>query len=118
MTYGIGARMRAARHMAGIRSVEALAEKLRERGVLGLEVTTLRTIEREERRPEFKELREIAEACDLDVAFFTADFARLPEISEDPRRVIAEETTAALERARRRRKDNDEGSEPHREAGQ
>jgi transcriptional regulator with XRE-family HTH domain len=102
--FGTGARMRAARHLAGYSRVEDLAEAINQEG---LRTTVLREIEREQRRGEFRELREIAECCGLPVEFFTADFSRLGEISEDPRRVIAARLAAARERSRQRR-----GSKP------
>jgi hypothetical protein len=98
--YGIGARMRAARHLRGFRNMDALAAAI---GGQKLGATKLREIEREERPPQFSELQEIAYHCNIHVAFFTADFSRLPEISDEPRRVIAERLAAAGERSDRRR---------------
>jgi hypothetical protein len=107
--------MRAARQLGGLRNVQELAAAIDSRRGLG--TTTLRAIEREERVAEFRELNEIAVACGLPVEFFTADFSRLHEISEDPRSVIARETAAAVQRAAERRAKSDEGNPPqHREA--
>jgi len=102
--FSTGLRMKAARQLAGFTNVEDLAEHTGK----GLRPTVLRQIEREERRGEFRELREIAEACGLPVEFFTADFSRLGEISGDPRRVIATRLASAVERAQRRRDSPDE----------
>lgn len=86
--------------MAGIKSAPALAEKL---GLHGSGATHLYLAERDQKELPFPVFAEIAHACQVPLEFFTADFSRLREISEDPRRVIAEETAAAVERARMRR---------------
>jgi hypothetical protein len=89
MTFDIGARMRAARQLGGFRNVDDLAAALK--GTRnGLGTTTLRLIERGEIPADFSTYRDIAEACCVPVEFFTADFSRLPEISENPRSVIAQ----------------------------
>jgi hypothetical protein len=115
----IGARMKAARDLAGIPSIEALIEKLQERGVTKMGRTTLYAIEGNRRTSptSASELEDIAQACGLPLAWFTADFSRLAEISEDPRQVIAQGITAALERSRERRADTSEESPPHRAGG-
>lgn len=64
-------RVRAARELAGLRSVEALAEAI---GEGGLGTTTLRKIEQGNRHAEPRELRQIASSCDLPYEFFTMDF--------------------------------------------
>jgi hypothetical protein len=112
--FGIGPRMRAARQLAGFGQVEQLAAAIAQSG---LKTGVLRKIEREERRGEFRELREIAEACRLPVEFFTADFSRLAEISDDPRRVIAERLAAAGERSERRREGTHEDPLSQRRGG-
>lgn len=106
--------MKAARQLAGFTNVEELAEHTGK----GLRPTVLRQIEREERRGEFRELREIAEACGLPVEFFTADFSRLAEISDDPRKVIATRLVSALERAQRRHDNNSEDQPARDQAAQ
>jgi len=118
MDFGTGARMRAARHLAGFSSVEALAAEIRRRGTKKLGTTTLRKIEQEQTHGDYRQLSEIAEACGLDVAWFTADLARLAEISDDPRSVIARELAAAAARAAARRKESDEGHRPPHEEAQ
>lgn len=100
--FDLGARMRAARQLGGLRNVGDLADALKDtRGRLG--TTTLRSIERGEARGDFSTYRDIADACGIPVEFFTADFSRLAEISEDPRSVIARETAAARRRVTERR---------------
>ncbi len=119
LQHSLGSRIRAARHIADFRKVENLAAAIRKRGLIhGLGTTKLRQLEREEVTAHYRDLLEIAEACGLPVAWFTADLSRLPEISRDPRTVIAEETAAALERSRERRANNDADSQPPAEAGQ
>ena len=109
-------RIRAARHLAGFRQVPELAKAIESLGALrtrsGLRATKLREYERGEDSPDAGQLAAIAEACGLPLEFFTADFSRLPEISENPRRVIAQELRAATERARARREDTPGGSRP------
>lgn len=101
-TFDLGARMRAARQLGGLRNVDELAAALKDtRGKLG--TTTLRCIERGEAPGDFSAYRDIAEACGLPVEFFTADFSRVAEISENPRSVIARETAAAVQRAAEQR---------------
>jgi transcriptional regulator with XRE-family HTH domain len=98
----IGARLRAARHLGGYRNVEALADELKDRrSKLG--TTTLRNIERGQIPGDFSVYREVADVCGVPVEFFTADFSRLAEISEDPRSVIARKTAEAVQRAAERR---------------
>lgn len=98
----IGARLRAARHLGGYRNVEVLAKALKgRRSKLG--TTTLRSIERGTLPADFSVYREVAEVCGLPVEFFTADFSRLAEISEEPRTVIARKTAEAVQRSVRRR---------------
>lgn len=66
----IARRVRAARIIADLRTVEELAERI---GTRGLGAKTLGAIERGERRPRGMELREIADACRLPPEFFSAD---------------------------------------------
>jgi transcriptional regulator with XRE-family HTH domain len=99
----IGPRIRAARHLAGLTDVPSLAAALKANGVRKLGATKLRRMEREQDASDVRDLEAIADACGLPLAWFSADLSRLPEISEDPRRVIARETAAAVERAAARR---------------
>lgn len=111
--HDIGARMRAARQLGGYRNVGDLAEALKgTRDKLG--TTTLRNIERGEIPGDFSAYRDIAEACNLPVEFFTADFSRLAEISEDPRSVIARLTAEAVRRAQERRAARHAAPQAHR----
>ena len=96
MDFDTGARMRAARHLAGFRKVETLASAIDQKG---LGTTVLREIERGEHPAQFSDLQEIAYHCRVPVEWFTADFSRLPEISADPRRVIAARQAASAESA-------------------
>lgn len=95
----IGTRIRAARALAGIGSPKALAELI---GGRGLGATKLYAIEQGRLPVAYRELVDIADACEVPVAFFTADFSRLEEISEDPRRVVARETAEAAQRSAER----------------
>ncbi|MHB1950191.1 MAG: helix-turn-helix domain-containing protein [Acidiferrobacteraceae bacterium] len=97
--FTIPSRVRALREMAGYRNMAALASALKEQGnVRGLGETKLRLIERGERIAEARELQEVAELCGVPLAWFTADFSRLDEVSENPRAVIAREMKDAAER--------------------
>jgi transcriptional regulator with XRE-family HTH domain len=90
VSYDIGVRMRALRAMAGYGDMKQLAERLTARGNgRGLKTKTLRSIEQGVRAADYRELREIAEACEMPVEWFTADFARLAKISDDARTVVA-----------------------------
>lgn len=102
---GFGQRITAARVIAGHKNVDSLAARIRENGDMprGLGTTTLRQMERGELTPTYPHLIVIALACNLPIAWFSADFQRVGEISEDPRRTIARETAAALQRAAERR---------------
>jgi transcriptional regulator with XRE-family HTH domain len=93
--------MKALRQLAGYRNVEELARAIGAHR--GMKTTTLRMIEREQRTADHRELQEIAEVCGVPVAWFTADFSRLAEISEDPRTVIARMTAEAVRRSEARR---------------
>lgn len=118
MQYSIGDRIKAARQLGGIRNVEALAAKIGPDAKRGLATTTLRKIERGEVPVDYRDMLVIADACSVPIEFFTADFSRLSEISEDPRQVIARETAAAVERARERRARPPGDSPPQSEADQ
>jgi uncharacterized protein YdcH (DUF465 family) len=83
-------RVKAARALAGIDSVEALAERINQRG-LGLKV--LRQIEQGRRHAEPRELAAIAEACGIAREFFGLDFQ--PDANDKP----ATETLRRLENA-------------------
>ena len=98
--FGTGARLRAARHLAGFNSVDELADALNQRG---LKSTVLREIETERRGGELRDLREVADRCGLPVEFFTADFSRLAEISEEPGKVIARRLTSVDEKYEQQR---------------
>lgn len=65
----------------------------------GLGETKLRQIERGEITPEARELQAIAEACGVPLAWFTADFSRLDEISPEPRQQIAQMLSEAYQRS-------------------
>lgn len=67
-------RLRAAQALAGIRSVDELAERI---GIEGLGRDTLYDMQRGKRPIRRHELREIADACGLPYEFFTVDFATL-----------------------------------------
>lgn len=98
---GIGARIRAARHLADIRQVSDLSAEINQKG---LGTTKLRQMEREEIPSEARDLEAIAHACKLPVEWFTADFSRLPEISPpDSRKILAQQTAAASQRGQERR---------------
>jgi len=100
--------------LGGYKSVDALADAL---DLSGSRRTRLYEAERGELALPFPTLREIAEVCGLPVEFFSVDFARLPEISDDPRAVIARETAAAAERSRKRREKSGEELPLPREEG-
>jgi transcriptional regulator with XRE-family HTH domain len=114
--HSLGMRIRAARLLAGYTTPKALADHFKAQGVNKLGSTKLYMAERDEQPLEYRDLEEIAYACGLPVAFFTADFSRLPEISEDPRKVIARETAAAVQRSVERRAAQTEGSRSRRRA--
>jgi hypothetical protein len=105
----IATRVRAARVIGGYNRPQDLAAAI---GGRGLGATNLYKIERGERAPAVRELYDIAAACGLELEFFTADFERLREISEDPRKVIARETAEAVRRSVERRSKRREGSGP------
>lgn len=109
----IGARVRAARALKGLSGVPALAAALRKGAAKGLGRTNLYAIERgEEEVVTYGSLVEIANVCEVPIEFFTADFSRLAEISEDPRAVIAAEIAAAVARAEERRAGSSEDPPP------
>lgn len=102
--FGIGERLRALRLMRGYASVPALANALEQRGTgQGLGQTNLYLIERGEKVPDFRDMQEIADLCDVPVAWFTADFSRLGEISEDPRATLARAANGIAARIEARR---------------
>lgn len=111
--FTIGARVRALRTMAGYRNAGLLADALEENGsARGLRETNLRLIERDARPAQPRELQDIADLCGVPLAWFTADFSRLPEVSENPRAVIAREMRAAEQRANERRAGTPEDHQP------
>lgn len=100
--------------MAGITSAPGLAKELEIRGFGG---THLYLAERDQKMLPYAVIREIASICELPTEFFTANFSRLPEISEDPRRVIAEVIAAAVARSEERHEGSAEDPPPQQEAG-
>jgi transcriptional regulator with XRE-family HTH domain len=76
----VGRRVRAARAYKGITSVLALAEAINEPG---MKATTLYAIEQGRRHAPPRELRAIARACDLPLAFFEMDFRAIPPQPND-----------------------------------
>jgi transcriptional regulator with XRE-family HTH domain len=100
--------------MAGIKSAPELARRL---GLHGSGATHLYLAERDRKELHFAVYAEIADVCGVPVEFFTADFSRLREISEDPRRVIAEETAAAVARSEAQRGGPGEEIPPQHETG-
>lgn len=118
-THGIGVRIRAARHLAGFSGVPELAAELQRRGVRKIGETKIRQMEREDpqQTTDYRDLVEIAEACKLDVSWFSADFSRLAEISDEPRKVIAREIAAAVARAAERRAGKPGANPPLQEEG-
>ena len=100
--------------MAGFSSVDALADQIDYRG---FQRTHLYAAENDKKGATFTLLSEIAYACKLPVAFFSADFSRLGEISDDPRAVIAGELARAAERAEGQREANGADSPPQSEEG-
>lgn len=114
--HSIGMRIRAARLLAGYTTPKALADYFKKQDVRGIGATKIYMAERDEQPLEYRDLEEIARACELPVAFFTADLSRLHEISEDPRKVIARETAAAVQRSVERRAEQLASSRPRRRA--
>jgi hypothetical protein len=110
--FGTEVRLRAARQLAGFKSVDQLAKALNQRG---LKSTVLRDMENGKRRGELRDLRVVADGCGLPVEFFTADFSRLAEISEDPGKVITRRLLLADERVEQQR-DSTPKDPPAREA--
>lgn len=86
-SFTLGARIRAARYLKGLGSVDALADAIDSRG---LGRTKLYGYEQDKKVPLYRELVDIANACEMPIEFFTADFGRLSEISDEPRLVIAQ----------------------------
>lgn len=82
-------RVKAARALAGLNSVKALADAI---GQGGLSTKTLRAIEQGKRHAEPRELAAIAEACGLPASFFRIDFSATPTRPND-----LEERLASLE---------------------
>lgn len=103
--FEIPARMRAARQLAGHKAPKSLAAAIDRRGY---SAKVLYEIEQGKHSAGYAELAEIAHACGLPVEFFTADFSRLAEISEDPRKVIAQGLARAVARSEKRREDKPE----------
>lgn len=101
--------------LGGYPSVDALALAM---GLRGAGRTKLYAAERDEHVLPYPTMREIADCCGLPVEFFTADFSRLPEISDNPRTVIARETAAAVARAAERRAASDANTRARRREAQ
>lgn len=95
--------------MAGFRSASALAAVLELRGYAA---TNLYEAERDNAIAPYHVLSEIAHVCGLPVEFFTADFSRLGEISDEPRAVIAREIAAAAQRSGLQPEESGEDSPP------
>jgi hypothetical protein len=72
-------RLRAARALAGLKSVQELARIIDQKG---LSARTLADMEAGKRPIQPRDCREIARACDLPAAFFSSDFWLLEELSE------------------------------------
>jgi transcriptional regulator with XRE-family HTH domain len=68
----LGRRLRAARELAGLHSAEELGKVINERGLSG---RTIRNIEAGIRTAQRRDLRAIAEACGLPMAWFEVDIA-------------------------------------------
>ena len=119
MQFSLGRRIRAARQLAGFSNTKALAAAIARSGLAkrGLGTTSLYDMERDQATPDFGNLTVIADVCGLPVDFFTVDFSRLPELSDDPRKVVAQELAAATARAEARRAGRLEAIRPpHEEA--
>lgn len=86
--FDVGARLRAARHLAGFRHQRDLAQAIDQ---AGLGERTLRAIELGSRHATERDFRAIADACRVPLEWFTADFSRLAEISDPPRDVLRAE---------------------------
>lgn len=100
----VGGRMRALRMLSGYENMPDLAAALKARGVgRGLAEANLYKLERGTKHPEYRDMREIADLCNVPVEWFTADFTRLAEISEDPRKVLARVANEAAQRTEERR---------------
>ena len=76
----LGRRLRAARELAGLRSVEALAAAINEPG---LGTQKLRELERGEKTPAPRDLAAIADACGVSRSFFTAPDAAVRNPPEE-----------------------------------
>lgn len=111
----VGLRIRAARVLAGLTTPRALAQAIDEKG---LGPTKLYAIEQGRQPVQFSELTVIAEATGVPVEFFTADFSRLREISENPRTILARETAEAAQRSAERREDTPSSTRSPRRADQ
>lgn len=109
----VGLRIRAARVLAGLSTPRALASVIDEKG---LGATKLYAIEQGRQPVQFSELTVIAEATGVPIEFFTADFSRLPEISENPRTILARETAEAVQRSVERLEDTPAGHRSPRRA--
>lgn len=86
-TADIPARIKAARHLAGIRSAADLAARI---GQKGIKTTRLNKIEQGRDIPTQRDLDAIAQACGLQREWFTADLSRIAEIAPDHTRTLAE----------------------------
>lgn len=100
----IARRLRAARHLAGFKSVEALANALDQRS-LGL--TTLRGVERGEGTLDPMKRHAIAVACGLPDEFWTMDFHKAAEALEERSELsqLRVELTELREASRRQQAD-------------
>ena len=112
--FDVGARLRAARHLAGFRHQRDLALAIDQ---AGLGERTLRAIELGRRHATERDFRAIADACRVPLEWFTADFSRLAEISDPPREVLrAEREKVSARSAARSGGKPEETQPPHWEA--
>jgi transcriptional regulator with XRE-family HTH domain len=109
--FDVGARLRAARHLAGFRHQRDLAQAIDQ---AGLGERTLRAIELGSRHATERDFRAIADACGLPLEWFTADFSRLAEISDPPREVLRAEREKVSARSAARSEGKPEATRPPR----
>lgn len=113
-----GRRIRAARILAGIKSVPDLEEKIAGRGFKRTRLYALEQGHGELQRPVAVV---IAAACALPVEFFEVDFQRLPELvmtPEEAERRLQRRLQEDAERERRRKQDDPEADDEPGQEGQ
>ncbi len=98
----VGRRIRAARELAGLRSVEALADRIDQRGFSD---KTLYPWEQGKKIPTDEQLAVIARACGVPLSFFTVDFQEALGGEHGTELAALADRLAALEL--RRREDRD-----------